>query len=141
MKIHRNWTKMSNHNWTLNVNFRLVFDSVQCTPVIFCYFFFANKYKWKNLCALFSNEWISHEGIASRKKNKNQNKIFKNTVLIKRLMFWWFVILPTGSVAPNTDEKLLSDTNALDCCAGAVKKKSNYFQFFFCWYNSSIKLM
>lgn len=27
--------------------------------------------------------------------------------------------LPTASVAPNTDEKLLSETNALVCVAGA----------------------
>lgn len=28
-------------------------------------------------------------------------------------------ILPTASVVPNTDEKLLSETNALVCVAGA----------------------
>lgn len=32
-------------------------------------------------------------------------------------------ILPTGSVLPNTDEKLLSETNALVCCAGAKMEK------------------
>lgn len=31
-------------------------------------------------------------------------------------------ILPTGSVAPKTDEKLLSETNAFACGAGAKIK-------------------
>lgn len=39
------------------------------------------------------------------------------------LIFMNAVILPTGSLAPNTDEKLLSETNALDCVAGAKSIK------------------
>lgn len=45
------------------------------------------------------------------------------------MLFDWLVVffLPTGSVAPKTDEKLLSDTNAFVCVAGAKIKgqKSN----------------
>lgn len=36
-------------------------------------------------------------------------------------------ILPTGSDAPNTDEKLLSETNALVCVAGAKTKTRNRY--------------
>lgn len=35
-------------------------------------------------------------------------------------------ILPTASVAPNTDEKLLSETNALVCVAGAENAEQYY---------------
>lgn len=44
----------------------------------------------------------------------------------------WFVcdesidLLPTASVAPNTDEKLLSETNALVCVAGAENAEQYY---------------
>lgn len=58
-------------------------------------------------------------GIASEIK-------IEKTISIDVVLFWWFLVLPTGSVAPNTDEKLLSDTNALDCGAGAKLKKKTH---------------
>lgn len=38
-------------------------------------------------------------------------------------------ILPTGSVVPNTDEKLLSETNALVCEAGTEAIENEHFFF------------
>lgn len=73
-----------------------------------------------------------------RKRNCIRNKIKKKPYQsLKDKMDDEWLILPTGSVAPNTDEKLLSDTNALLCDAGAkfnetIRFKTPFdFDFFF----------